>query len=233
MNKSIRIFVILLVLVFVSASSVSAFSKVAARFNVVEFYGSSSQPIGSVDRIGIGLQGFVFEDDFFQSFDIDAEDVYENSTQIGVSYGRLINDNTLFNVGFSYTDVKHEENFNQIFNGFIYSYYYPKIFKIRMYNVDFNLNYYFGSPVKQALTPYAGVGLQTGLLSVSVSNFASESDFVSALSFNFGADLNVWQAPNKMSRLNLSSVNSYQIYASDSRPKYMNIGLGLKYYFRP
>ncbi len=236
MNKSTRIFLLLAVLVIASVSSVSsvsAFSKVAARYSVIEFYGNSSKPIGSVDRIGIGLQGFVFQDDFFQSFDIDAVDVYENSAQIGFSYGSLVNTNTLFSVGFSFTDVKHKENFEQISNGFIYSYYYPKIFKIRMYNVDFNLNYYFGSPVKQVLTPYAGVGLQAGLLSVSVSNFASESDFVSALSFNFGADLNIWQATNKMAKLNLSSVNSYQIYASDNRPKYMTIGLGLKYYFRP
>lgn len=229
MSKVLRSFLVAAIFIISSSSTSFAISKVAARYNVMEFTASSAQPHGSYSRIGLGIQGIVFNDGYDQSFDIDADNLYKNSTLLGLNYGRLINDNIIFNVGFSFIDAKHQE----IFEDIMYIYTYPSFFKLRMYNVDFNWNYYFMSPVKQILAPYVGVGLQTGLLSVSVEGFDSESDFVMATAFNFGADLTVWKASDKMALLTLSSVNSYQFYASESRPKYMTIGFGLKYFMRP
>lgn len=229
MSKSIQIIFATTITVILTSSNLFAISKVAARYNVMEFTVSSAQAQGSYDRIGIGTQGIVFISNLGQAFDIDAEKLYKNSTSFGLNYGRLINDNTLFNVGFSFIDIKHKE----VFSDAVFVYTYPNYFKLRLYNADFNWNYYFMSPVKQTLAPYAGVNFQAGILSASVKGFSSESDFVMATAFNFGLDLTVWKAKNKMSKLALSSVNSYQFYASDSRPKYMTLGLGLKYFFRP
>lgn len=229
MSKSIRVLITAAITVILTSSNLFAISKVAARYNVMEFTVGSAQPYGSYDRIGIGNYEIVFLNEFNQPFEFDADELYANSSSFGINYGRLFNNNIVFNVGFSFVDAKISDDFKALF----ISNSYMQILKLRVYNVDFNWNYYFMSPVKQTLAPYAGVGFQAGLLSASVKGFSSESDFVMATAFNFGIDLTVWKAKNKMSKLALSSVNSYQFYASDSRPKYMTLGLGLKYFFRP
>jgi len=229
MSKNMKLFFAVIVVLMVSATNIFAITRVAARYNVMEFNVSSAQPQGSYNRIGVGAQGIKFDGGLGQSFDIDADDLYKNSTSFGINYGRLINDNVLFNVGFSFINAKHKEVFED--PAFIYT--YPEFFKLRMFNFDFNWNYYFMPPVQQTLAPYAGVGIQTGLLSVSVTDFASESDFILATSINFGADLKVWKSSDEMGFLTISSVNSYQFYASENRPKYLTIGASLKYFMRP
>ncbi len=229
MSKSIRVLLAASITIILLSSNLFAISKVAARYNVMGFTVSSAQPHGSYGRIGIGNYEVVFLNEFNQPFEFDADKLYDNSFAYGLNYGRLINKNTVFNVGFSFVDAEISDEFKNFFS--VNS--YMRILRLRMYNVDFNWNYYFMSPINQGFAPYAGVGLQAGLLSASVKGFSSESDFVMATAFNFGVDLTVWKAKNKMSTLALSSVNTYQFYASDSRPKYMTFGLGLKYFFRP
>ncbi len=231
MSKSMRIFFAVMVVLLVSATNIFAITKVAARYNVMEFNVSSATAHGSYNRIGIGGYKVPFFNEFGQLLELDAEVVYDNSVAIGLNYGRLINDNVLFNVGFSFTDVQIGDSLKSFFVNI--PTHQIHWMKLRMYNIDFNWNYYIYSPVKKAFAPYGGVGFQAGLLSASGADFASESDFIMATSFNFGADLKVWKTADEMGFLSISSVNSYQFYASESRPKYLTIGLGLKYFMRP
>ncbi len=229
MSKVIRYFLVTAIIIISSSSSIFSITRVAARYNVMEFNVSSAKPHGSYSRIGIGGYEILFERVFNQIIEFDADDLYDNSTSFGINYGRLINNNIVFNVGFSFVDAQISNNFKNEFTPDSYI----NWLKLKIYNVDFNWNYYIGSPVKQFFAPYAGVGLQTGLLSASVIGARSESDFVVATAFNFGADLTVWHSANKMNSMAISSVNTYQFYASDSRPKYMTFGIGLKFFFRP
>ena len=226
--KPIKLLLFIAVILLVSPN-LFAISKVAARYNVFEFSVKNAVPQGSYGRIGIGSYGEFFDGGFGQPFDIDADDLYENTVSYGFNYGSLYGDNKMFNIGFSYTNVKHEETFEDV----VYIYYYPNYIKLKLYEVSLNWHYYFTNPVKESFAPYAGIGLNAGLFNASVKGFDSENDFTYSLGLNFGADFTVWKSPDKMSSLALSSVNSYQFLASDSRPKYLMVGAGLKYFFRP
>ena len=229
MNRYLRISSLVALLLLMSSSESFAIKKVAARYNVMEFAVSSGKPIGSYSQIGIGSYGQEFYGASSVGYEIDASDLYKNSMQYSLTYGQLINENILYNIGFSYTNVQHKEEFEDE----IYIYTYPESIKLKMYNFDINWNYYLLSPIKNSFAPFVGAGLQAGLFSASVKSFSSESDFISATALNFGADLTLMKTADKMGTLAVSSTNSYQFYASDSRPKYLSFGLSLKYFFRP
>ena len=64
-------------------------------------------------------------------------------------------------------------------------------------------------------------------------DYADENELKFTVSVNFGADIKVWTAPSGRSYVALSSVNSWDLLASGQRPRYLNIGGAIKYYFRP
>ncbi|MCH8027358.1 MAG: hypothetical protein IID63_04465 [candidate division Zixibacteria bacterium] len=205
--------------------NVSAITRTTRTLNFVEFYAGSSMPQGTYT--GLPDYDFIINGSLV---DVDAKDVYDNSYHFGLSYGQLRGSHLLFSLGFKYTkhDVKNiipisidtvvlvdsSTNYNQ-------------------FDLDFNLNYMITDITKSPFAPYVGIGVQAGLLSISGGGFQSQNEVMLGLRLNFGGDLKIWSAKDGTSLLTLSSINSYDFYGSNQKPKYLNLGVGLRYYFRP
>ena len=205
--------------------NVSAITRTTRTLNFVEFYAGSSMPQGTYT--GLPDYNFIINGSLV---DVDAKDVYDNSFHFGLSYGQLRGPHLLYSLGFKYTrhNVKNiipisvdtvvlvdsSTNYNQ-------------------FDLDFNLNYMITDITKSPFAPYVGIGVQAGLLSISGGGFQSQNEVMLGLRLNFGADFKIWSAKDGTSLLTLSSLNSYDFYGSNQKPKYLNLGVGLRYYFRP
>ena len=226
MFKITKIFIILAgVLVLLSVENVSAITRTTRTLNFVEFYAGSSMPQGTYT--GLPDYNFIINGSLV---DVDAKDVYDNSFHFGLSYGQLRGSHLLYSLGFKYTrhDVKNiipisvdtvvlvdsSTNYNQ-------------------FDIDFNLNYMITDITKSPFAPYVGIGVQAGLLSISGGGFQSQNEVMLGLRVNFGGDLKFWSAKDGTSLLTLSSINSYDFYGSNQKPRYLNLSVGFKYYFRP
>ncbi|MFQ5453513.1 MAG: hypothetical protein ACE5D6_04930 [Candidatus Zixiibacteriota bacterium] len=227
-----KIFKIVIMGIFLSLGIISTteagIARVAKRMNVMEFFSGYALPVGNYNGIDIidfrNTQGFLV--------DLNAEDVYDPSYFVGFSYGQLRNNHMFYSLGFRYVKIATEDTFAvEPGLGYIFD---PETPNFNQYDIDFNLNYFASNPTVSGFSPYVGVGFHGGITSVTGDNFNIESsnDVTLALGINFGADLTIWKSVNKRAFVTLSSVNEYQFFASDGRPKYLNLGGALKYYFR-
>ena len=213
-------FLVILILATVLMSSVAdaAIRRVAARYNLVNFYGGYASPWGEYNEIGLVR----FVDELDRPVNIDADEAFDGTFYVGFDYGTLWTRNVQFMLGFRFTDHQVQD---WIFES-------SEEFNYRQYDVEFNLNFYPIDITQNPLSPYVGVGFQAGLLSTEVEGFDNESDIKLAGSVNFGADFKVYEAPGGRSFITLASMNNFNVIASDDRPKYLNIGGALRYWFR-
>ena len=226
MFRIIKLFILVAgCLALLPIENVNAITRAARTVNFVEFYGGSSMPTGTYT--GLPDYDFIINGSLV---DVDAEDVYDNSFHFGLGYGQLRGSHLLFSLGFRYTKhdvekiipisadtvvlVDSSTNYNQ-------------------FDLDFNLNYMITDITKSPFAPYVGVGVQAGILSISSSGFRTDNEAMLSLSLNFGGDIKIWSAADGLSLLTLSSINRYDFYGSNQKPRYLNLGAGLKYYFRP
>ena len=235
MFKTYRLFFILLFFILsVAIFSQAGIVRVAKHLNMVEFYGGYAQAVGTYNRIGIidlNSQNQIIVD---LDADLDADKIYDETFYIGFNYGQLMYNHILYSIGFRYTDIKAKDTFSVDW----VEPYYEEPFtlerpNLNQYDVDFNLNYFISNPSHSILSPYFGLGFHGGVTAVTGYQIETIIDVNLALGANFGADLTLWKAPDKRSLVTLSSVNEYQFVASDKRPKYLNLGMAIKYYFRP
>ena len=70
-------------------------------------------------------------------------------------------------------------------------------------------------------------------MSIGWDGYDNENDLTLAASLNFGAEVKLHTAASGRSFVALASMNNWNFYAANDRPKYLHIGGGLKYYFRP
>lgn len=212
-----RLLVILMAgAVLITATSAdAALKKVARRYNVIETFGGYFTPIGSISGVG-SLS-------FGSGVEYDADQVLGGSGSFGLSIGQVRNNHLLLSVGFAYTKLPHTDFLE----------YTPIDPNFRMYDFGINVNY-FASNVSTALfNPYVGLGFKLSFLGIGGKGTSSEYDVNTILALNFGVDLNIYSAPSGRSYFAISSVNSYDFAAPDDRPKYLQIGAGLKYFYRP
>ena len=87
--------------------------------------------------------------------------------------------------------------------------------------------------MKSSFSPYAGVAVKGGLTRISQTGYSDDHIADIALAVNFGADIRIWSSADARQFLTLSSVNSYDLFGSNNRPLYFNVGGAIKYYFRP
>ncbi len=205
-------------------------TKVAKRLNVLEFYGGYSHPVGSYD--GIDIIDFLDSQD--RLVELDADQVYDPGYYFGFNYGQLTVSHVLLSFGFRWTHIATLDTFytDPLVPGFGWEF-QPETPTFNLYDLDFNANYFLTDPSVSVLSPYAGVGLHAGILSLSGDFIETQNDIKFALGLNFGADLTFWKSPDGRSLLALSSVNEWIVAASNDRPRYLNFGAALKYYFRP
>lgn len=206
--------------------------RVARRYSVIDFYGGTSTPVGKYD----GLAGFVdFTDMNDRPADVDADVLFDPTVQLGIRYGGLRNSKMLFTIGFRWTKVEaiNISDLNTVNRSGMPLFFDPKKPGLNQYDADFNFNYLLMNIVDQSFAPYIGVGFRAGVTTVTAKGFNSESHLNTVLAANFGAELKLWEGAQKRSFLTVALVNSYDLIASGDRPKYLNIGGALKYYFRP
>jgi len=221
MSKIVRTAVVLLALVFaVSSLAEARIQRVAKRYYVVDFYAGYAVPHGEYDRMGdvrfVNLSGYPIK--------IDAADWLDNTYFLGFDYGALYRDHLLLMVGFRFTNHNVKDVFSIPEQDIAY----------RQYDLELNVNYMFNDLSKLIWSPYIGIGSQAGFTSLSIKGADNnQSDFKFALSLNFGVDFKIWGGPQSRSFVTLSSINNLNFLGSDNRPQYLNIGGGLKYYFRP
>ena len=205
--------------------NVSAITRTTRTLNFVEFYAGSSMPQGAYT--GLPDYDFIINGSLVN---VDAKDVYDNSYHFGLAYGQLRGSHLLFSLGFKY--IKHDvKNIIPISVDTVVL--VDSSTNYNQFDLDFNLNYMITDITKSPFAPYVGVGVQAGLLSISGGGFQSQNEVMLGLRLNFGGDLKIWSSKDGTSLLTLSSLNSYDFYGSNQKPKYLNLGVGLRYYFRP
>ena len=95
------------------------------------------------------------------------------------------------------------------------------------------MNYYFNRLDLNSFSPYLGGSGAAGLEVFGVKGFDSQSDFKTVLSFNFGGEFRIRDSDHSADFVTLSLSGSYDLLGSSDRIKYLNLGIGLKYFFRP
>jgi hypothetical protein len=227
-----------LIMLLVAPAADAGIKKVAKRLSMIDFYAGGSIISGKYQGLGLDHWNDFFEKGF-PSPSIDGSDIYKSTFHFGIDYGQLRNDHFLFTIGFRYTRVQVKDSINIPFDDPKYDYALMDVddfIDIHLYDIDFNLNYFFTNAQHSLLAPYVGLGLKGGFMSKdpeSAGGYADENELKFTVSANFGADIKVWTAPSGRSHVALSSVNSWDLLASGQRPRYLNIGGAIKYYFRP
>ncbi len=216
---------ILIVFSLIAVGTASGVARVAKRYTTLEFLGGYSTPVGQFDGIG----PFNFDDDAGRRFEIDAANVYDPSAHFGITLGRLFNRKMWLGVGFRYTRPAPVDTF------FVddFNYFYiadPPTFN--QYDLDVSFHYLFTDISQQRLAPYIGAGMRAGLTSFGYEGWDSEAEVNLALAVNGGIEVKLLETTAKRTFLTVVSNNSYEYWVSGNRPRYLNLGLALKYYYR-
>ncbi len=218
MRKLIVIFIVIAAIISsVASSSDAAIKRVASRYNMLNIYGGYADPHGEYDHVG----PIPIELSINQLATLDADSIYNPTYFLGIDYGTLYSRHVLYMIGFRFTEHNIQDWILD-----------QGEFKLRQYDIEFNANYYLLDLVEDPWSPYVGAGVQGGFTSYSQRGFDNDSELKFAFSLNLGFDLKLFQAPKKRSYVTLASMNNYNLVASDNRPKYLNIGVGLRYFFR-
>ena len=227
MNR-MKITALAILLICIISSDALGISRVARRLNLMEIYGGVGMPSGEYD----GFPGLPFEINSRRA-DAKADDIYGSAFHFGITYGQLRNRHILVSVGFQFTENAVEDAIPLSLDTMLFIFTPWDGFKIRQYDLTFNLNYFLLDLNEQSWSPYFGIGFQAGIASLSFDDFPTENEFTTSLGFNFGADLRLWQDPGERSMVTLSSINTWNFVTSNDRPAYLQIGGGIRYWFRP
>jgi len=214
-----------ILLICIISSDALGISRVARRLNLLEVYGGVGIPSGEYG--GLPDIPFVINS---RNVDVKADDIYGSAFHFGVAYGQLKNRHFLVSVGFQFTNHAVEDTIPLKLDTILIL---PDGLKIRQYDLTLNLNYFFLDLNEQSWSPYFGVGFQAGIASISFNDFPTENEFGTSIGFNFGADLRLWQEAGERSTVTLSSINTWNFVTSNDRPAYLQIGGGIRYWFRP
>ena len=216
-------FIVALIFVLTSADA-GAIVRVTRTLNVIDFYGGYAYPWGNYE--GTIARDFLINN---RLVDVEAENLYEPTFYLGFNYGTLRRGHLLYQLGFRYTNHRMLDT---VYLPFDTVYYFGFDYSYRQYDFDFNLNYMVNNLNLKTWSPYVGVGFHAGFTSLSAKGYDAETEIEMALSVNYGLDVKIWKMKDNQSFIALSSINNFNFWASEDRPKYLNFGVGLKYYFR-
>ena len=223
MSKVWRIAALMTVAVLFIAASSQAITRVAGRWSVLSVHGGYAKPWGQYD--GLPNDPFVLEG---RQWEFDAEDVYGDSYCFGLEYGQLIAGHWLGSVGFRFTHHNLKDTIGDERMAFMYD------FKptFNQYDLEVNMNYLLNNLASSVWTPYAGLGLHAGIASVDWDEYDAENDLTFGMNLNFGAEVKLYTAASGKSFVTLASMNNWNFMATNDRPKYLQIGGGVKYYMK-
>jgi hypothetical protein len=218
MLRQFKIITVLFVLLLMAASSADAIQRVAPKWSLVEIYGGYASPLGTYDNVA----GIPFYDQFDRRIEVDADEVYDPGFYFGFNYGQVRNRHLMMSIGFRYTKANLDDEL-------VFTVGRPKV---SIYDLELNLNWQFMNLQHSLWTPYFGLGFHAGLVKQDYRDFADEWETTTDLGLNFGADVKIWSDPSGRAFVTLSSINSWTFVASDERPRSLNIGGGIKYFFK-
>ena len=210
----------LAMLVTLVAADAFAISRVSRSLNYLQVFGGYAKPVGEVE--------------FFNLLDyngnFNADDVYKSTGSFGVGLGQVRAGRMNWGLDFRYTKLELQdvvENDEVTVTGI-------DGLGISTYDLDLNINYYFTDMAASNFSPYVGLGVAAGIMSAGYDNdqFDNETELKALAGVNFGFDLRLAQNSDG-SQISLVSLNRYDLLASDERPRYLNIGVALRYYVRP
>jgi hypothetical protein len=224
MSRAFRVIVTSAVVVFALSSSSQAITRVGKKLNVIEFYGGYAGPLGTYN--GIPIDEFIIEG---RQWEFEADEVYGASYYFGLNYGQLFANRFLISAGFRYTRHDLKDTIGNDEMAFMYDF-KPNL---HQYDLDLNLNYLFTNLHVSGFAPYVGLGMHGGIASATWEGFDSENELTFAMSVNFGAEVKLYTAASGRSFVTLASMNNWNFLSTNDRPKYLHIGGGIKYYFRP
>ena len=208
----------LVAVLLVAVPSGQAIQRVAPKYSFVEFYGGPNLPTGSYDK----FLGSYITDTLGRRYELDGDDIYDPGFFLGVNYGQVVRGHLAASVGFRFARVNLDDKLR-------FSIEEPTI---NMYDAQFNVNWMFLDLRESVWSPYVGAGVHAGFVQESYSEFADENDAALDFGLNFGVDVKVWKAVDGPQFVTLSSINNWSLVASDVRPRTINIGFGLKYFFK-
>ncbi len=157
-----------------------------------------------------------------------ASEALDPTYHIGLEIGKVSNDRLFAGIGLRYTKINVNDEIGDYFVSIDTS-----ALRFNQYDIALDCNYYLANLYEESLSPYFGGELIAGFTSFTPPGFLSETKFSFGLAVNFGVDMKVWSAKDQRSFVTLASINSWQLAAGGNRPRYLNIGGGLRYFFRP
>ena len=223
MRKSFFLSLVLAALIVGAAVETEAVTRVKRPWSVLAFSAGGGLPWGQYD----GLQPFDFIINY-RPVDVEADSVYETAFYLGASYGQQVGRRFLVSVGFRYTGIAVRDTIPLSVDTIMIM---DPLLSWNQYDVDVDVNMYLADPSAALLAPYLGLGVNAGFNTVGGRGFQTETRATAALSLNLGFDLRLFG--NRRSFVTLSSANTWNLAASDDRPRYINIGAALKYWFKP
>lgn len=224
-----KLLTLTLFFIFAYNSSSYAIQRVAPKLGVLEFRGGYAMPLG--DYNGIPGLDFVFDDTELVSFD--ADNVFNEGFALGISYGQIAGGHWLMSIGLDYARNKIKNPILQDIGNFQYSMAFLDDQTYQQYDLSLRGAYLFNNLAHTFWSPFFGLGASAGLSSTSSPGYQTESEFDFGLSLDFGLDYKLWKAAGNRSFVTLSSINSWNFVATGDRISYLQVGGGIKYYFKP
>jgi hypothetical protein len=215
---------IALLLAFASAQAIE---RVAPSFYMVEGYGGYAKPLGSYT--GTAVSDFAYEGHELKA---KAGDIYDDGFGFGVTYGKLYRGRWLGSTGIRYARHSAKDVFTVEDETYVGTISWAETPTYSQWDVDFNFNYQFLDWQRGPVSPYLGIGIHPGITAATFRAYESKYEFNAALGVNFGADFKIWTDPSNRAFVTISSINSWDFVSSGTRPRHLNIGGGLRYFFK-
>jgi hypothetical protein len=218
-----------LVMIFSFAYPASAIVRVAPSWSFTEIYVQGGSALGSYN--GFPTQDFLLDGSTgFAEFD--GSDLYENGLSLGIAFGRMRAGRFAFSVGFRYSNSDLTTRpLLYTRGGDEWTLQLDKV-TIRQYDVDLNFNIFLLPLTRSMFSPYVGVGASAGFSQADWRDFEDENSANAALNLNFGAELQLNKPGDSRSFFALASTNTWNMVASDDRPRFLYFGGSIKYYFK-
>lgn len=231
--------IISLALFLFAPGSYAGMVRVAKRLNYLDIYSGLSKPVGKYDGWLYLRWNEFFPPDSRRSPKIAGDEIYEQTVHFGINYGQLRNNHVAYSIGFRYTRAAVRNR--TIIPGFGSVGLGESGLDMNLYDVTFDLNYFFLNLNHSQWSPYVGLGVAGGMLVLPATGkdpetgneYASEGHVRTAARANFGFDIKIWANSKDRAFLSLTSQNSIDLAGSQNRPKYLNIGAAVRYWFRP
>ena len=225
MNKYRNSLFIIFFVVVVIAGNGFGITRVAKRLNLLEIYGGAGLPTGQYSDIPAIDLLFIINN---RVVDVDASDIYNTAYYFGINYGQLKNGHYLVSLGFQFTDFALQDTILLPLDTVLI---FPDKPHLRQYDISLNLNYLINDLSQIPWSPYVGLGFQAGIASLTSRQFETENDANIALNLNFGAEISLFKGDKGRQRVSLASINSYNLVATNDRPRELNIGGGIRFWF--